>query len=105
MKKKHILFMILCSGLMFGLLPTEASELEAGKAFFKKNRCMLCHSIGGSGGGIASDLSKIGNKRERAWFLNFFKNPKKWVPTAKMMPIKGSEKELSALADYLLAQK
>lgn len=97
--------MILCTGLMFGLLPAKASELEAGKAFFKKNRCMLCHTIEGSGGEIASDLSKIGNKRERAWFLKFFKNPKKWVPTAKMMPIKGSEKELSALADYLLAQK
>ncbi len=97
--------MILCTSLMFGLLPAEASELEAGKAFFKKNRCVLCHTIEGSGGKVASNLSKIGSKRDRAWFLKFFKNPKKLVPTAKMMPIQGSEKELSALADYLLAQK
>jgi len=105
MNKNSVFFLALLIALMFGLLPAEASELEAGKTFFKKNRCVLCHAIEGSGGEIASDLSKIGSKRDRAWFLKFFKNPKKLVPTAKMMPIKGSEKELSALADYLLAQK
>ena len=105
MKKTRIFFVGLWMSLMLVSLPAEASELEAGKAFFKKNRCGLCHTIEGKGGKVASDLSKIGNKRDRAWFLEFFKNPKKLMPTAKMMPIKGSEKELAALADYLLAQK
>lgn len=91
--------------LMFGLRPAGASEIEAGRTFFEKKRCSLCHTIEGEGGDIASDLSGIGSKRDRTWFLKFFKNPKKLVPTAKMMPVKGSQKELSALADYLLSQK
>ncbi len=105
MKKNGIFLVATLLALMFGTLPVEASELEAGKVFFKKNRCGFCHTIEGSGGKVASDLSGIGSKRDRAWLLKFFKNPKKLVPTAKMMPVKGSEKELSALADYLLAQK
>lgn len=104
--KKNGMFLIVGSlSFLFAFLPVEASELEAGKAFFEKKRCVMCHTIEGSGGAIASDLSVIGSKRDRAWFLKFFENPKKLMPTAKMMPVKGSEEELSALADYLLAQK
>lgn len=105
MKKDKMVFIVAAMILMFVSLPAEASELEAGKAFFEKKRCIMCHTIEGNGGTIASDLSEIGSNRDRVWLLKFFKNPKKLMPTAKMMPVKGSEKELEALADYLLTQK
>ncbi len=105
MKKSRIFLIVTSLSFLFVSLPTEASELEAGRAFFEKKRCGMCHTIEGGGGKLASDLSDIGSKRDRAWLLKFFKNPKKLVPTAKMMPVTGSEQELGALADYLLAQK
>jgi len=86
-------------------LPALASDLKAGKAIFAKKRCGMCHKIEGKGGKIGPDLSHVGRTRDHDWLMAFMKNPKKMSPGAKMMPVRGAEAELSALADYLLSQK
>ena len=43
-------------------------------------------------------------KRDKAWLVAHFKEPKKLVPGSKMPPFKFlSDAELSAMSDYLLA--
>jgi len=104
--KKTALFLVgIGIVLLWHPLFVKAADIEGGRAFFAKKRCGLCHTIEGKGGKMASNLSNIGSKRDRAWLLTFFNNPKKRLPEAKMMPVKGTESELAALADYLLAQK
>ncbi len=90
--------------VLMGQSPLNASNIEAGKAFFGKKRCGFCHMIEGKGGKMAIDLSKLGSQRDREWLMKFFENPKK-VANAKMPPVMGSAEELSALADYLMSQK
>ncbi len=99
--------------MMTGLQPLYASEpvhvsdsdVDVGKAFYAKKRCGMCHMIEGKGGKMGPDLSHIASKRDREWLIAFMKNPKKMVPGAKMMPVKGSDADLSALTTYLLSQQ
>ncbi len=103
--KNSIGSVLVCVGIsLLGIGLAEASEIEKGKAFYEEKRCSLCHMIAGKGGQVGPDLSGIGSRRDRAWLLKFFDNPKK-VANANMMPVKGSTEELSALAAYLLSQK
>ncbi|MFQ5589030.1 MAG: c-type cytochrome [Nitrospiria bacterium] len=90
--------------LFIGQSTVYAADIEAGKTFYAKKRCGMCHVLEGKGGKIASDLSGIGSRRDEAWLLKFFKNPKK-TAGAKMMPVKGTEAELANLAAYLASQK
>ncbi len=105
MKKSVMVFLVFLLSLTMNLVPVNASEIEDGKAFYEKNRCNFCHKIEGKGGKMASDLSNIGSKRDHEWLMAFFKNPKKIVPGVKMMRVKGSDAQLSALAAYLLSHK
>ena len=91
--------------VLISIFPAYASEMDAGKAFFAKKRCGMCHVIDGKGGKIGPDLSQVGSKRDREWLSAFLKNPKKILPGAKMMPVKGTEGDLSALVSYLLSKK
>ncbi len=81
----------------------EGAEIEKGKKVYKQKRCHLCHIIGGEGGKGGSDLSEVGKTRDREWLRKFLVNPKETVPGAKMLPIKATEEELTALLDYLMS--
>lgn len=105
MERLIITALISLISAMIGILPVYASELEAGKVFYAKKRCGMCHIIEGKGGKIGPDLSHTGSARDRAWLTAFLKDPRKMVPGAKMMPVKGAEADLAALVTYLLSQK
>lgn len=89
--------------MMYGLVLAAGPEAERGKRIYKEKRCGLCHAIGGVGSKKGPDLSDIGNKRDAEWLMKFFKDPKGTEPGAKMLPIKATQDELSALVDYMLS--
>jgi cbb3-type cytochrome oxidase cytochrome c subunit len=57
--------------------------------------------VQGKGGKIGPDLSGVGKRREADWLSKFLKDPKGTVAGAMMLPVKGSEEEISALVAYL----
>jgi len=105
MNRLFISILVSCVFLALTSFSLYASDLEAGKAFFAKKRCGMCHIIEGKGGKIGTDLSHVGSKRDSAWLRDFMENPKKVIPGAKMMPVRGSDAELAALTSYLLSHK
>jgi cytochrome c oxidase subunit II len=80
--------------------------VEKGKELYTQKRCSTCHRIEGVGGKIGPDLSDEGDKgRDEEWLIKFFKDPKSMKPGAKMMPVKGTDEELKALAAYVMSLK
>jgi putative heme-binding domain-containing protein len=84
----------------------ETAQILKGKNVYNQNRCDLCHRIGGQGGVIGPDLSRIGTKRDTQWLSKLIKNPKSINPTTQMPAYPQlSEDELQALASFLTGHK
>jgi cbb3-type cytochrome oxidase cytochrome c subunit len=81
-----------------------APPIRAGGAAIDREDCRQCHQIYGDGGRKGPSLQHILGKRDKAWLVEHFKDPKKLVEGSKMpkyayLP----DDELAAMADYLLA--
>lgn len=71
-----------------------------------QNKCINCHSIAGAGRDIGPDLSKIGTKHDKKWFIANFIDPKQFAKDTEMPSFKDlPEETLSKMADYLLTLK
>jgi ubiquinol-cytochrome c reductase cytochrome b subunit len=95
---------------------TEIAELEgpegwqeltpeelAGVGFFRKENCSSCHNLGGGQGNKAGpDLASSPTKRDAAWLIAHFKQPSTIAPGSSMPPIQLSDRQLNALASFLL---
>ncbi len=103
--KEIIIGVVLLGLAMYGPLPAAGAEIEKGKKLYEERRCGICHVITGQGSKIGPDLSNVGNQRDRGWLMRFLKDPKGTIPGAKMLSVKATEAELSALTDYLLSLK
>lgn len=79
---------------------------KPGEAVFKAQGCSACHMLGGVGGKIGPDLSKVGSRRNRGWIEEQLENPKSHNPNS-IMPsyAKLPEKNREDLADYLSGLK
>jgi ubiquinol-cytochrome c reductase cytochrome b subunit len=80
------------------------APIRAGGAAIDREDCRQCHQIYGDGGRKGPALAHLLGKRDKAWLVEHFKDPKKLVPDSKMpkyayLP----DGELAAMADYLLA--
>lgn len=99
--------------LLGGLLPPtraigadqDSSLIIKGEKLYAERHCSACHMIQGKGGKIGPDLSDVGKRREADWLSKFLKDPNRTVTGAKMLPVKGSEEEISALVTYLRSLK
>lgn len=103
--KVGLVGIILINMMTYGFGLAAGPEIEKGKKLFDEKKCSLCHAIGGKGGKKGPDLSDVGNKRDADWLMKFLQDPKGTIPGAKMMPVKATQEELSALIDYLLSLK
>jgi len=67
-------------------------------------RCQSCHTINGNGGDMAPDLSREGSAVQRAWLLEFMRNPDTLRPALirRMPKFNLSDEEIRALSDYML---
>ena len=67
-------------------------------------RCQSCHTINGNGGDMAPDLSREGSAVQRAWLLDFMRNPDSLRPALirRMPKFNLSDEEIRGLSDYML---
>ena len=79
----------------------------AGKAgqLMDDMRCFSCHLINGRGGDMAPELTREGTSVQRAWLVNFLKNPNTLRPALirRMPKFNVTDAEANTLADYILA--
>ncbi len=91
------------------ILATAASvggkELTAGQLVYQSQGCSNCHSINGIGGSSGPDLTKVGSRHDRDWFIGHFKDPQKYVKNSAMPPITASNQEIDQLTAYMLTLK
>jgi len=69
---------------------------------FQKFSCLKCHTINGTGGAIAPDLSIVGSRLRSNWIKKFFKNPNSRRPhiEERMLTLFISDEEIETLANY-----
>ncbi len=67
-------------------------------------RCFSCHRINGHGGDMAPDLSWEGTAVQRAWLVQFLKNPETLRPALirRMPKLNLTDAEVSTLTDYIM---
>ncbi len=82
-----------------------AKELSSGQLVYQSQGCANCHSINGIGGTSGPDLSKIGLRHEREWFIGHFKDPDKYVKNSAMPPVTASDADIDQLTTYMLSLK
>jgi len=81
-----------------------AFSLSAGATAFQ-DRCMDCHSLKGSGGSLAPDLDRIGEKYDAAAISLYITDPRSVDPASVMPAQTISRDEAQAIADFLAKQK
>jgi len=67
-------------------------------------RCFSCHTINGRGGAMAPELTWEGTSVNRAWLVNFLKNPNTLRPALirRMPKFNVTDAEANTLADYIM---
>jgi mono/diheme cytochrome c family protein len=78
---------------------------KRGNQLFTQQGCYGCHMIEKYGTPIATDLSHIGAKYDRAYLLRWLHDPSAQKPNAHMPKIALSEMEAEALAAYLSSRR
>jgi cytochrome c1 len=86
--------------------PPESDYQPAGKAgkLMTDLACFSCHRINGHGGDMAPDLTWEGSSVQRAWLVQFFKNPATLRPALirRMPKFNLTDGEVSELTDYIM---
>jgi len=77
---------------------------EAGR-LMEDLRCLSCHTINSNGGDMAPDLTWEGSAVQRAWLLDFMRNPNTLRPALirRMPKFNLSEEENRTISDYILS--
>jgi mono/diheme cytochrome c family protein len=91
----------------FRVAPQPAPEYRpAGKAgqLIADLRCFSCHRINGHGGDMAPDLSWEGSAVQRAWLVQFLRNPETLRPALirRMPKLNLTDSEINTLSDYMM---
>jgi mono/diheme cytochrome c family protein len=64
--------------------------------------CLNCHAVAGFGKEIAPDLTNVGKRHDKKWFIANLKNPQQFAPESLMPKFDFLAKEkLEKIADYL----
>ncbi len=88
------------------LMVSSSASPNSGEAIFKGQGCSACHRINGLGGTIGPDLTKVGDRRDKAWMEDQIRNPKGHNPNSIMPSFaKLPDKEMEELAEYLSGLK
>lgn len=77
-------------------------EELAGIGYYRREGCGSCHGSGPSAPEGAPDFTKVSVTRDAAWMIDHFKNPQQRIPGTSMPPIQLSERQMNALAAFLL---
>lgn len=84
------------------ILVAATTSEKPGEALFKAHGCPACHMIGGIGGNVGPDLTKVGIMKSKEWIKEQIENPKSHNPDS-IMPsyAKLPGKDREDLVNYL----
>jgi mono/diheme cytochrome c family protein len=82
-----------------------ASQIAAGKKLYDNLGCGNCHIIGGQGGAAGPKLDGTGKRRDMKFLVQKLKNPKFNMPQSIMPPMDKPDKDVQAVAAYLMSLK
>ena len=80
-------------------------ELTAGQLVYQAQGCSNCHSINGIGGTSGPDLTKVGSRHDREWFIGHFQDPQKYVKNSAMPQVTAPVQDIEQLTAYMLTLK
>lgn len=58
--------------------------IQAGQKLYADLKCVYCHAVGGQGGRMGPDLSRIGHDKPEDWVARHFSDPQGVVPGSGM---------------------
>jgi mono/diheme cytochrome c family protein len=93
--------------ITFGMIGSSACEMNSrGAKIFTANRCPECHTINGKGGFAGPNLTRVGSRHSREYFIEQIRNPgskntETSMPSFRELPAQ----DISDLADYLSGLK
>jgi ubiquinol-cytochrome c reductase cytochrome b subunit len=73
-----------------------------GALVYQSNHCDSCHQIKGVGKTLGPPLDGVGNRRERTWLEQHFRDPQAVSKGTIMPPYKFSDAEMDSICKYLL---
>jgi mono/diheme cytochrome c family protein len=76
-----------------------------GKKVYDNLGCANCHKIGSEGGAAGPELTGEGKRRDMKFLVEKLKNPKMNNPNSIMPPVTKPDKDVQALAAYLMSLK
>lgn len=79
-------------------------DSEHGGNLLREVRCISCHPFNGTGGHLAPDIGKIGNKVSRRWLFQMLQQPKRFQPETTMPQFNFSLTDYSNLVEYLFEE-
>jgi mono/diheme cytochrome c family protein len=93
-------------GLRKLIVPRQQPVFRPAGAFgriYERYKCYVCHKFNGYGGDLAPDLTFEGSRAQRAWLVDFLKNPQTLRPTLvlRMPQFNMTSQEAGILADYM----
>ncbi len=99
---RKVVYSVLTAGLVLLVgVAAYSADAKAGKEVYAKEKCAMCHSIGGVGGKMHK-LDGVGAKLKAEDIKKWIKTPKSMKADAKMKPYPNiPEKELDDLVAYL----
>ena len=75
------------------------------KLYYEKYACNACHEINLKGGLIGPDLTKVGQRLRAQWVVYYLYNPKAFVVRSVEPVYKLTDRDVEALAAFLINQK
>ena len=83
----------------------QAPTLNLGRKLLRDSNCAGCHAIDGYDKQWVPGLDGIGSKVNRAWLVNWLRNPAGYFAKTKMPNFLLSDDEANTLADFLMSFK
>jgi len=91
------------------LTPENEAELKTSPPFavqgatvYQENHCTACHQMRGSGMKVGPSLDGVGDRRDRMWLEQHFKDPASVSKGSKMPAYKFTQQQMDAICEYLL---
>jgi cbb3-type cytochrome oxidase cytochrome c subunit len=75
------------------------------KLFNEKYGCNACHQVGGKGGVIGPDLTRVGTRLKTDWIVYYLHNPKAFVGRSIEPVYNFAKEEIEALTAFLVNLK
>jgi mono/diheme cytochrome c family protein len=83
----------------------QAPVLNLGRTLIRELNCTGCHKMGGIEKAWVPTLTGVGSKVNRAWLVNWLKNPPGYFAKTEMPNFLLSDEEANTLADFLMSFK